>query len=50
MPERARLTNALAHAARPRQREYSIQDVALPGVRAPDPAGRGPLVGPALPP
>lgn len=31
MAERARLTDALALAARPRPREYAIRDVALPG-------------------
>ena len=31
MPERARLTDALALAARPREREYAIHDTALRG-------------------
>ena len=31
MTERARLTDALALAARPREREYAIHDIALQG-------------------
>ncbi len=43
MTERARLTDALALAARPREREYAVHDAALQGfMLRVQPNGRGP--------